>query len=201
MFLLVGLGNPGRSYAHNRHNIGFMAIEAIGRRHGFSPARSRFSGLVSEGVIKGERTLLLQPQTYMNESGRSVGEAARFHKIALENIIVLHDELDLAPAKCRIKTGGGVAGHNGLRSISAHIGNDYKRVRLGIGHPGDKSLVHHYVLNDFSKNEADWVTTLCEAIAEHADLLVTGDDAELQNRVHLALKAKGYDILKSANEK
>ena len=141
MFLLVGLGNPGRSYAHNRHNIGFMAIEAIGRRHGFSPVRSRFSGLVSEGVIKGERTLLLQPQTYMNESGRSVGEAARFHKIALENIIVLHDELDLAPAKCRIKTGGGVAGHNGLRSISAHIGNDYKRVRLGIGHPGDKSLV------------------------------------------------------------
>ena len=201
MFLLVGLGNPGRSYAHNRHNIGFMAIEAIGRRHGFSQARSRFSGLVSEGVIKGEKTLLLQPQTYMNESGRSVGEAARFHKIALENIIVLHDELDLAPAKCRIKTGGGVAGHNGLRSISAHIGNDYKRVRLGIGHPGDKSLVHHYVLNDFSKNEADWVTTLCEAIAEHADLLVTGDDAELQNRVHLALKAKGYDILKSANEK
>ncbi|MFM8858949.1 MAG: aminoacyl-tRNA hydrolase [Methylocystis sp.] len=201
MFLLVGLGNPGRSYAHNRHNIGFMAIEAIGRRHGFSPVRSRFSGLVSEGVIKGERTLLLQPQTYMNESGRSVGEAARFHKIDLENRPVLHDELDLAPAKCRITTGGGVAGHNGLRSISAHIGNDYKRVRLGIGHPGDKSLVHHYVLNDFSKNEADWVSTLCEAIAEHADLLVTGDDAELQNRVHLALKAKGYDILKSINEK
>ena len=201
MFLLVGLGNPGRSYAHNRHNIGFMAIEAIGRKHGFNAARSRFSGLVSEGLIRGERTLLLQPQTYMNESGRSVGEAARFHKIGLENIIVLHDELDLAPAKCRIKTGGGVAGHNGLRSISAHIGNDYKRVRLGIGHPGDKSLVHQYVLNDFSKNEVDWVTTLCDAIADHADLLVTGDDAELQNRVHLALKSKGYDVPKSASEK
>ena len=201
MFLLVGLGNPGRSYAHNRHNIGFMAIEAIGRKYGFSAARSRFSGLVSEGLIKGERTLLLQPQTYMNESGRSVGEAARFHKIGLENIIVLHDELDLAPAKCRIKTGGGVAGHNGLRSISAHIGNDYKRVRLGIGHPGDKSLVHHYVLNDFSKNEVDWVTTLCDAIADHADLLVTGDDAELQNRIHLALKSKGYDVPKSVSEK
>ncbi|MFM9162566.1 MAG: aminoacyl-tRNA hydrolase [Methylocystis sp.] len=201
MFLLVGLGNPGRSYAHNRHNIGFMAIEAIGRKHGFSAARSRFSGLVSEGLIKGERTILLQPQTYMNESGRSVGEAARFHKIGLENIIVLHDELDLAPAKCRIKTGGGVAGHNGLRSISAHIGNDYKRVRLGIGHPGDKSLVHHYVLNDFSKNEVDWVTTLCDAVADHADLLVTGDDAELQKRVHLALKSKGYDVPKSASEK
>ena len=201
MFLLVGLGNPGRNYAHNRHNIGFMAIEAIGRRHGFSAARSRFSGLVSEGLIKGERTLLLQPQTYMNESGRSVGEAARFHKINLENIIVLHDELDLAPAKCRIKTGGGVAGHNGLRSISAHIGNDYKRVRLGIGHPGDKSLVHHYVLNDFSKNEVDWVAPLCEAIADHADLLIAGDDAELQNRVHLALKSIGYDVPKSKNEK
>jgi len=133
MLLLVGLGNPGRAYAKNRHNIGFMALEAIAKRHGFPQARARFQGLVSEGAIGGEKVMLLQPQTYMNESGRSVGEAARFHKIGVDEIVVLHDELDLAPAKCRIKTGGGVAGHNGLRSITAHIGNDYKRLRLGIG--------------------------------------------------------------------
>jgi PTH1 family peptidyl-tRNA hydrolase len=200
MLLFVGLGNPGRAYARNRHNIGFMAIDAIARRHGFQAPRARFQGLVSEGAIAGRRVMLLQPQTYMNESGRAVGEAARFHKIGVEDIVVLHDELDLAPAKCRIKTGGGVAGHNGLRSITAHVGNDYKRLRLGIGHPGDKALVHSYVLSDFAKSEEPWVETLCEAIADNADFLVEGDDAGLQNRLHLALDAKGFGSVKRIGE-
>jgi PTH1 family peptidyl-tRNA hydrolase len=193
MLLFVGLGNPGRAYAKNRHNLGFMALEAIARRHGFPSARSRFQGLLSEGSIAGERVLLLEPQTYMNESGRSVGEAARFHKIPPSQIVVFHDELDLAPAKCRVKVGGGVAGHNGVRSVNAHIGNDFKRIRLGIGHPGDKALVHAYVLNDFAKSDQPWVEALCEAIADNAELIVKGDDALLQNRVHLAMEAKGLE--------
>ncbi|WP_424360086.1 aminoacyl-tRNA hydrolase [Methylocystis parvus] len=201
MLLFVGLGNPGRQYARNRHNIGFMAIEAIARRHGFATARSRYQGLVSEGNIGGEKVLLLEPQTYMNESGRSVGEAARFHKIAVGDIVVFHDELDLAPAKCRVKVGGGVAGHNGLRSITAHVGNDYKRVRMGIGHPGDKSLVHGYVLNDFAKAEEPWVETMCDALADNAALLVKGDDAGLQNKLHLAMEAKGFGAVKRVGEK
>jgi PTH1 family peptidyl-tRNA hydrolase len=178
-----------------------MALEAIARRHGFPSARARFHGLVSEGTIGGEKVMLLQPQTYMNESGRAVGEAARFHKIPLGDIVVFHDELDLAPAKCRIKIGGGVAGHNGLRSITAHVGNDYKRVRMGIGHPGDKSLVHGYVLNDFGKSEEPWVEALCDALADNAALLLKGDDAGLQNRLHLALEAKGFDVVKRVGEK
>jgi PTH1 family peptidyl-tRNA hydrolase len=201
MLLFVGLGNPGRQYARNRHNIGFMALEAIARRHGFSAARTRFQGLATEGTIAGQKVLLLQPQTYMNESGRAVGEAARFHKIPVGDIVVFHDELDLAPAKCRIKVGGGVAGHNGLRSITAHVGNDYKRVRMGIGHPGDKSLVHGYVLNDFARSEEPWVEALCDALADNADLLVKNDDAGLQNKLHLALEAKGFDTVKRVGEK
>jgi PTH1 family peptidyl-tRNA hydrolase len=201
MLLFVGLGNPGRQYAKNRHNIGFMAIEAIARRHGFATARSRYQGLVSEGSIGGEKVLLLEPQTYMNDSGRSVGEAARFHKIPVGDIVVFHDELDLAPAKCRIKVGGGVAGHNGLRSITAHVGNDYKRVRMGIGHPGDKSLVHGYVLNDFARSEEPWVEALCDTIADNAALLTKGDDAGLQNKLHLALDAKGFGAVKRVGEK
>lgn len=200
MQLFVGLGNPGREYARNRHNIGFMALEAIGKRHAFPPARSRFQGMVSEGAIGTERVILLQPKTYMNESGRSVGEAARFYKIGLDEIVAFHDELDLAPAKCRIKTGGGVAGHNGLRSITAHVGNDYKRVRMGIGHPGDKSRVHGYVLSDFGKSETPWVDALTQALAENAALLVKGDDAGLQNRLHLAMEAKGFGVLKPLGE-
>jgi PTH1 family peptidyl-tRNA hydrolase len=191
MLLFVGLGNPGRAYAKHRHNLGFMALEAIARRHGFPAARARFQGLLSDGSIAGERVLLLQPHTYMNDSGRSVGEAARFHKIPPEHITVFHDELDLAPAKCRVKIGGGVAGHNGVRSVNAHIGNEFKRVRLGIGHPGDKALVQSYVLNDFAKSDMPWVETLCEALAANAGLIVKGDDALLQNKVHLALEAKG----------
>ena len=192
MLLFVGLGNPGRPYAGNRHNIGFMAIEAIARAHSFPVARSKYQALTTEGTIGLERVILMQPQTYMNDSGRAVAEAARFHKIPLDNIVGFHDELDLPPSKLRVKKGGGNAGHNGLRSITAHMGNDYRRVRLGIGHPGDKSLVHGFVLNDFGRGEMDWVNTLCDAIAKNAPLLVTSDDAGFQNRIHLAMDAAGF---------
>jgi peptidyl-tRNA hydrolase, PTH1 family len=191
MLLFVGLGNPGARHAHNRHNIGFMAVEAIARRYALAPFRSRFQSRASEGQIAGERIVLIEPQTFMNESGRAVQEAARFYKIGLEDIIVFHDELDLAPGKLRVKVGGGNAGHNGLRSITAHIGNDYKRVRLGIGHPGDKALVYSYVLNDFAKGEESWVEALCKASADEIPLLVRGDDAHFQSKVHLAMEAAG----------
>jgi PTH1 family peptidyl-tRNA hydrolase len=185
MILIAGLGNPGARHAKNRHNIGFMAIEAIAAAHRIGPFRSRFQGLVADGVIGEARVALLMPHTYMNESGRSVGEAMRFHKLDLKAVVVIHDELDLAPAKMRVKVGGGNAGHNGLRSITAHVGNDYKRVRLGIGHPGDKALVYPYVLGDFSKTEMVWVEALCQAVANAAELLVRGEDNSFQNKVHL----------------
>jgi peptidyl-tRNA hydrolase, PTH1 family len=192
MLLIAGLGNPGARHAKNRHNIGFMAIEAIAAEHRIGPFRARFQGAVAEGLIGSERIALLMPQTFMNDSGRSVGEAMRFHKIGLDGVIVLHDELDLAPAKVRVKIGGGNAGHNGLRSISAHVGNDYKRVRLGIGHPGDKALVHQFVLSDFFKAETPWVRAVCEAVARFAGLLAQGQDASFQNKVHLAIDAAGF---------
>lgn len=192
MLLIAGLGNPGARHARNRHNIGFMAIEAIAAEYRIGPFRSRFQGAIAEGTIADQRVALLAPQTFMNESGRSVGEAMRFHKIGLEAVVVLHDELDLAPAKVRVKIGGGNAGHNGLRSISAHIGNDYKRVRLGIGHPGDKALVYQFVLSDFSKAEAGWVGAVCESVARFAALLAQGQDASFQNKVHLAIEAAGF---------
>ncbi len=192
MLVIAGLGNPGARYARNRHNIGFMGLEAIATAHRFGPFRARLSGLVSEGEIGRERVLLLAPQTYMNESGRSVGEALRFHKLDVDALTVLHDELDLPPAKVRVKVGGGAAGHNGLRSITAHVGNDYRRVRLGIGHPGDKALVHNYVLSDFAKSETGWVEAVCRAVAEAAPLIADGQDASFQNRVHLALEAAGF---------
>ncbi len=192
MLVIAGLGNPGARHARNRHNIGVMALEAIAAAHRFGPFRARFSGLVSEGVIGRERVLLLAPQTYLNESGRSVGEALRFHKLDVDALTVLHDELDLPPAKVRVKVGGGAAGHNGLRSITAHVGNDYRRVRLGIGHPGDKALVHNYVLSDFAKSEMGWVEAVCRAVAEAAPLIADGQDASFQNRVHLALEAAGF---------
>ena len=201
MLLFVGLGNPGRQYAGNRHNIGFMAIEALARAHSFPVARAKYQALTTEGTIGSERVILMQPQTYMNDSGRAVAEAARFHKIPLDNIVVFHDELDLPPSKLRVKKGGGNAGHNGLRSITAHMGNDYRRVRLGIGHPGDKSLVHGFVLNDFGRGEMDWVNTLCDAIAKNAPLLVTSDDAGFQNRIHLAMDAAGFKDPKIPGEK
>jgi peptidyl-tRNA hydrolase, PTH1 family len=192
MLVIAGLGNPGARHARNRHNIGFMALEAIAATHRFGPFRARFSGLASEGLLGGERVILLAPQTYMNESGRSVGEALRFHKLDARALSVLHDELDLAPAKVRVKMGGGNAGHNGLRSITAHIGNDYRRVRLGIGHPGDKALVYNFVLSDFAKSEMGWVEAVCRAVADAAPLLVKGQDASFQNKVHLAIEAAGF---------
>jgi len=196
MRLFVGLGNPGGKYAGNRHNIGFMAIDEIARRHRFAPWRSRFQGQVSEGQVGSERVLLLKPQTYMNESGQSVGEAMRFYKMALPDLSVFHDELDLAPAKLRLKVGGGNAGHNGLRSITAHCSNDYRRVRLGIGHPGDKALVLSYVLGDFAKAEMPWVEDLCTACSDHAALLAAGEDASFQNKVHLFMEAHGHGAVK-----
>ena len=192
MRLFVGLGNPGAKYAHNRHNIGFMAIDEIARRHGFAPWRRRFQGQTSEGSIDGEKVVLLRPETFMNESGRAVQEAANFFKLGVDDIIVFQDELELPAAKLRVKVGGGIAGHNGLRSISAHIGNEYRRVRLGIGHPGIKELVHGHVLSDFAKDDRPWVEALCAAIADNAGLLASGKDSTFQNKVHLAMQAKGF---------
>lgn len=192
MRLLVGLGNPGAKYAGNRHNIGFMVVDEIARVAGASPWRRKFQGDVAEAVIGGERALLLKPLTYMNESGRSVAEAQRFYKVALDDVVVFHDELDLPPAKLRLKKGGGNAGHNGLRSITAQCGNEYRRARLGIGHPGEKSQVHAYVLNDFAKSELPWVEDMARACADHAALLVKGDDAGFQNKVHLAMEGRGW---------
>ena len=192
MRLFVGLGNPGAKYAHNRHNIGFMAIDEIARRHSFAPWRRRFQGQTSEGTIDGEKVFLLRPETFMNESGRAVQEASNFFKLGVDDIIVFQDELELPPAKMRVKVGGGIAGHNGLRSITAHIGNEYRRVRLGIGHPGVKELVHGYVLSDFAKDDRPWVEALCAAIADNAGLLAGGKDSTFQNKVHLAMQAKGF---------
>jgi PTH1 family peptidyl-tRNA hydrolase len=188
MLLIVGLGNPGSQYALNRHNIGFMAADAIHRRHGFSPWRSRFQAQVSEGILAGRKTLLMKPQTYMNESGRAVGEAARFHKIPNADIVVMHDELDLPAAKIRMKVGGGHGGHNGLRSISAHVGEDYRRLRLGIGHPGSKELVHGYVLHDFAKVDGEWINLLLDGVADNAALLADGKDSTFGNRLHRSLE-------------
>ena len=192
MRLFVGLGNPGAKYAHNRHNIGFMAIDEIARRHGFAPWRGRFQGQTSEGSIDGEKVVLLRPETFMNESGRAVQEAANFFKLGVDDVIVFQDELELPAAKLRVKVGGGIAGHNGLRSISAHIGNEYRRVRLGIGHPGIKELVHGHVLSDFAKDDRPWVEALCAAIADNVGLLASGKDSTFQNKVHLAMQAKGF---------
>ncbi len=192
MRLLVGLGNPGPRYAGNRHNIGYMVVDAIAARHGLARWRRRFHGLVSEGLVGGERVLLLKPETYMNDSGRAVAEAMRFYKLEPSDLVVFHDEIDLAPAKVRVKAGGGTAGHNGLRSIGAHIGSDFRRVRMGVGHPGVRELVEFYVLQDFPKADREWVEALCETISENAGLVAAGEDARFQNKVHLALQAKGF---------
>jgi PTH1 family peptidyl-tRNA hydrolase len=198
MLVIAGLGNPGARHALNRHNVGFMAIGAIAAAQRVGPFRARHQGLAAEGLIGGTRVVLLKPQTFMNDSGRSVGEALRFWKLDQSALVVIHDELDLAPGKVRVKVGGGNAGHNGLRSISAHVGNDYKRVRIGIGHPGDKAHVYQYVLSDFAKSEAEWVEAVCKAIADAALLLVEGQDASFQNKIHLALEAAGFGEKSSA---
>ncbi len=192
MLLFVGLGNPGAKYVNNRHNIGFMAVETIAKRHSFAPWRRRFQGVATEGSIGAEKVLLLLPGTFMNESGRAVGEAMNFYKTPLSGLVVFHDEIELPPMKMRVKVGGGIAGHNGLRSISAHVGNDYKRVRLGVGHPGVKDLVHAHVLGDFAKSERPWVEALCDIMADNAGLLAEAKDSNFQNKVHLAMDAKGF---------
>lgn len=192
MRLLVGLGNPGARHVGNRHNIGFMAVQAIAKRHGIGPWRRRFQGVACEGPVGGERALLLLPGTYMNESGRAVAEAARFYKLSPSDITVFHDELDLPPGKVRVKVGGGVAGHNGLRSITEQVGNDYRRVRIGIGHPGVKEIVYAYVLSDFAKSEWPAFAALVDIIADNVDLIMRGEDASFQNKVHLAMEAKGF---------
>ena len=186
MLLIVGLGNPGRRYAGNRHNIGFMAADEIHRLHRFAPWRARFEGEISEGLLGGHKTLVLKPATYMNESGRAVSQAMRFYKLTPADVVVIYDELDLPPGKLRMKQGGGVAGHKGLKSIDAHIGPNFRRIRIGIGHPGAKELVNGYVLHDFARADREWIDPLLAAVAENAALLVTGDDATFMNRVHLA---------------
>ncbi len=198
MLIIAGLGNPGAKYAGNRHNIGFMAVDEIVRRHGFSPWRKKFQAEVSEGLLGGESVLLMKPQTYMNESGRAVGEAMRFYSLGAQDIVVLYDELDLAPGKVRVKTGGGAGGHNGIRSIDAHCGKDYRRVRLGIGHPGSKDRVTGYVLGDFAKADAEWLDPLIEAVGSNADLLAKGDDAGFMNKVALAMGSMSPELEKSA---
>ena len=187
MLLFVGLGNPGPEYSRNRHNIGFLAVNEICRRHGFTPWRRKFQGAIADGTIAGEKVLALKPLTYMNDSGRSVGEAMRFYQLEPGSIFVFHDELDLLAGKLRVKTGGGTAGHNGIRSIGAHIGPDFHRVRLGIGHPGERHRVHGHVLGDFAKADAEWLLPLLETIGENASLLVAGNIGSFQNKVHLAL--------------
>ena len=189
MQLWVGLGNPGAKYAHNRHNIGFMALDRIAGDHGFGPWRSRFQGLTSDGVLAGEKIILLKPQTFMNLSGQAVGEAMRFFRLDPGDVHVFHDELDLAPGRLRLKQGGGHAGHNGLRSIHQHIGENYGRARLGIGHPGHKDRVAGYVLSDFAKADAEWLDDLLRGIARGAPALASGDGPGFLNAVALARPA------------
>ncbi|WP_299898496.1 aminoacyl-tRNA hydrolase [uncultured Ruegeria sp.] len=185
MKLFVGLGNPGQKYARNRHNIGFMAVDRIAEYHGFGPWKSKFQGEISEGRVGSEKTLLLKPQTFMNRSGQSVGEAMRFYKLDSTDVVVFHDELDLAPGKVRVKVGGGHAGHNGLRSIHDHIGAAYDRVRLGIGHPGRKEMVSAYVLSDFAKSEADWLDDVLRGVSDGASHLARDDGGKFMNAVAL----------------
>lgn len=190
MMILAGLGNPGSKYQNHRHNVGFMAAEAILRRHSFPAPKKRFQALVSEGRLGTTKCLIMLPQTYMNESGRAVGEAMRFYKLGPENVTVLYDELDLEAGKMRVKTGGGAAGHNGIRSITNHIGQDFHRVRIGIGHPGDKARVHGHVLGDFAKADQAWLPYMIDAIADYADVLAAGDHAGFMNKVALATRSE-----------
>ncbi len=187
MLVIAGLGNPGTKYANNRHNVGYMAADAIARRHSFSPWSKKFQAEIASGTLAGEKVLLVKPHTFMNLSGQSVGEALRFHKLSPADLVVLYDELDLAPGKVRIKTGGGAGGHNGIRSLDAHVGKDYRRVRIGIGHPGVKEMVHNHVLGDFAKADRVWLDPLLNAIADNAEMLARGDDNGFMNKLSLAV--------------
>lgn len=187
MLIFVGLGNPGPKYTRNRHNIGYMAVDQIASDHGFSPWKARFQGQVSEGRLGGEKVLLLKPATFMNLSGQSVGEAMRFYKMEAPDITVFHDEIDLAPGKLKAKQGGGHAGHNGLRSLHGHIGEDYARVRMGVGHPGHKDAVSGYVLKDFPRADEDWLDDMLRGVADGAPMLAAGDRPGFLNAVGLRL--------------
>jgi PTH1 family peptidyl-tRNA hydrolase len=188
MLLFAGLGNPGAKYANHRHNAGFMAADAIARRHDFSPLSRKFQAEIAEGKLAGEKVILIKPQTFMNLSGQAVGEAMRFYKLEPSALTVFYDEIDLAAGKVRVKTGGGAGGHNGIRSLDQHIGKDYRRVRIGIGHPGVKELVHGHVLSDFAKADREWLDPLLDAIAASAELLAKGDDSSFMNRVTLTVR-------------
>lgn len=190
MLLLVGLGNPGGEYARNRHNIGYMAAELIARRYHFTPWKKRFQGVTAEGTVGGDKVLALEPGTFMNLSGQSVVAALQFYKLKPENVVVIHDELDLPPGRIRVKKGGGHGGHNGLRSIDSHIGKDYWRIRLGIGHPGNKDLVSGYVLHDFAKADQSWIEPLLDAVCDAFPLMVEGQAETFMNKVTLATQAR-----------
>ena len=194
MHIIAGLGNPGPRYAGNRHNIGFMAADAIVRRHSsFGPWQKKWNAEIAEGRIGPDKVLVIKPQTFMNLSGQAVGEAMRFYKLGPEDLTVFYDELDLQPGKVRVKRGGGTGGHNGIKSLDAHVGKDYRRVRLGIGHPGDKARVQSHVLGDFAKADADWLDPLLDAVGDHAGMLVAGDESGFMNKLALAVgdRAKG----------
>ena len=201
MKLLVGLGNPGAKYAGNRHNIGFMAVDRVAADHGFAPWRSKFQGQISEGRFGSDKVVLLKPETFMNLSGQSVGEAMRFHKLEPADVVVFHDEIDLAPGKVRLKSGGGHAGHNGLRSIHGHIGADYDRVRLGVGHPGHKDAVPGYVLRDFPKADQDWLDDVLRGISDGIAELVAGHGDKFLNAVALRVATPRSSTTKVKAEK
>lgn len=191
MKAIVGLGNPGPKYAGNRHNVGFMAIDRIAERADAGPFRSRFQGLAAEARLGSERALLLKPSTYMNESGRSVRQAMDFYKMSAADVVVLYDELDLAPGRLRVRQGGGAAGHNGVRSMIRHCGPDFWRVRIGIGHPGRPEAVQGYVLKDFARADKAWLEPMLDAIGDNGDRLAAGDDANFMNRIAMAMQAAG----------
>jgi PTH1 family peptidyl-tRNA hydrolase len=190
MLLFAGLGNPGAKYANNRHNVGFMAADAIARRHSFAPWSKKFQAEIAEGKIGGEKVLLIKPQTFMNLSGQSVGEAMSFYKVEPSAVTVFYDEIELPAGKVRVKVGGGSAGHNGIRSLDQHIGKHYRRVRIGVGHPGVKEMVHGHVLGDFAKSDREWLEVLLDAIAGNAELVAKGDENGFMNKITLALREK-----------
>lgn len=198
MRLIVGLGNPGPKYAGHRHNIGYMAVDRIAEDHGFGPWKSKFQGVISEGRFGSAKVVLLKPETFMNNSGQSVGEAMRFYKLGPEDVVVLHDEIDLAPGKVRAKKAGGHAGHNGLRSLHAHIGDTYGRVRLGVGHPGHKDRVPSFVLHDFAKADQDWLADVLTGISDGAPHLAAGDDGRFMNAVALRVNPPRSSISTNA---
>ncbi|MDR9759260.1 aminoacyl-tRNA hydrolase [Rhizobium redzepovicii] len=193
MLIIAGLGNPGGKYAGNRHNIGFMAVDAIHRRHSFSPWSRKFRAEIAEGELGGEKVLLIKPQTFMNLSGEAVGEAMRFYKLQPADLVAIYDELDLPAGKARLKTGGGHGGHNGIKSLDAHCGKEYRRLRLGIGHPGIKEMVQNHVLGDFAKADKAWLEPLLDTLADNADMLVRNEDSQLMNKIALALGGKAEE--------